>query len=76
MRSSSEREREWLAQWRRAGAALEEVRADDLARLSDADALAAADTLLALSANTPLPPERITSSGLVELQRRLCGRTR
>jgi hypothetical protein len=75
MRSSSERDREWFAQWRRAGAALEQVRADDLARLSDADALAAADTLLALSATTPLPAERTAWSGLIDLQRRLHGLT-
>jgi hypothetical protein len=64
-------EREWMAQWRRASAALARVRADELAQLRPADALAAADTLLAIGANTPLPVERLTWSGLIEFQRYL-----
>lgn len=64
-------EREWLAQWRRAGAALDRVRADDLARLDDAAALAAADTLLAIGATQPLPADRVAWSGLIDLQRQL-----
>ena len=64
-------EREWLAQWRRAGVALERVRADDLAHLDDASALAAADTLLAIGATQPLPSDRVAWSGLIDLQRLL-----
>jgi hypothetical protein len=69
--SDAHREREWLAQWRRAGAALERVRADELASLCDADALAAADTLLAIAATMTLPAHRVTWSGLVDFQQRL-----
>lgn len=69
--SDAHREREWLAQWRRAGAALEQVRADELASLRDADALAAADTLLAIAATMTLPAHRVAWSGLVDFQRQL-----
>jgi hypothetical protein len=62
-------QREWMAQWRRAGAALERVRADELARIDDADALAASEALLALSATVPLPMDRVTWSGLIDCQR-------
>jgi hypothetical protein len=64
-------ERQWMAQWRAAGPALAKVREVELARLSDAEALAAADMLLAIAVETPLPAERVTWSGLVELQRLL-----
>lgn len=60
-----------MAQWRRAHGALARVRADELAQLSAADALAAADTLLAIGANRPLSGERLTWSGLIEQQRYL-----
>jgi len=69
--SNARREREWLAQWRQAGAALERVRANELARLCGADALAAADALLAIGATMTLPASRVAWSGLVELQRQL-----
>lgn len=69
----SRREREWLAQWRRAGAALERVRAAELAQLTNADALVAADTLLAIGATMALPRHRVTWSGLIDLQRQLHG---
>lgn len=64
-------EREWAAQWRRAAGALARVRADELASLSAADALAAADTLLAIGAGVPLPAERLAWSGLVAFQQYL-----
>jgi hypothetical protein len=67
-------EREWIAQWRQAAGALAEVRARELAALSDAEALAAADTLLAIGARAPLPVHRRTWSGLVEFQRLLRNR--
>jgi hypothetical protein len=63
--------RKWLAQWRRAGAALKRVRADELAILSAADALAASETLLAIGAQVPLSVDRLTWSGLIEFQRYL-----
>lgn len=68
-------EREWLQQWRRAAVALDEVRARELAHLSAADALAASETLLALGARVPLPPDRVTWSGLIDFQRRLHRKT-
>jgi hypothetical protein len=66
-----QRQREWLAQWRRAGAALEQVRADELARLRSDEALAASETLLALGASLPLPVTRVTWSGLIVCQQLL-----
>lgn len=55
-----------VAQWRRAGPSLEKVRREELRRLTDADALAAAEELLDLVRLLPPPPEE---SGLVEQQR-------
>ena len=60
-----------MDQWRRTGTALARVRASELARLSAADALAAADALLALSAKILVAGERLTWSGLIELQQTL-----
>ena len=67
-------EREWGRQWARAATALAAVRARDLRTLTDSDALAAADELLALADPADLPAARRTGSGLVELQRLLHGR--
>jgi len=64
-------EREWMAQWRRAAPALAQVRADELARLPAAEALAATDTLLAIGAKVALPVDRLTWSGLIEFERYL-----
>jgi hypothetical protein len=64
-------QREWLQQWRRAAVALEQVRADELAHLGAADALAASETLLALGASMPLPANRVSWSGLIDFQQRL-----
>lgn len=55
-----------VAQWRRAGPALAQVRRDELRRLTDAEALAAAEELLDLM--WLLPPST-DASGLVEQQR-------
>ena len=65
------RQREWLHQWRRAAVVLEQLRAEELAHLRAADALAASEMLLALGASMPLPPSRVIWSGLIDLQRRL-----
>jgi hypothetical protein len=64
-------QREWLQQWQRAAVALEQVRADHLARLRADEALAASEMLLAVGASVALPPHRVIWSGLIELQRRL-----
>ena len=68
------RQRQWMAQWRRAGAALERVRAQELARLDSAAALAASEALLSLAPTTPLPDHRVSWSGLIALQRQLHGK--
>jgi hypothetical protein len=55
-----------VARWRQAGAALARVRRDELRRLTDAEALVAADELLDLIRLLPPPTE---PSGLIEQQR-------
>jgi hypothetical protein len=69
--ATDQQQRQWMTQWRKAGEALTEVRARELAALTPADALAAANTLLSLGAGTPLPEHRRSWSGLIELQRLL-----
>ena len=66
---SDESERAWAERWKRAGAALADVRARDLETLSDSAALAAAEDLLSVSHAGDLPEWRRTWSGLVEWQR-------
>lgn len=61
----------WARQWKRAGAALAQVRARDLETLSDEAALAASDELLELALTTPLPAWRREWSGLIDWQRLL-----
>ncbi len=63
--------RRWLAQWQAAAPALRAQRARDLRQLTPARARAASDALLELGASLPLPPQRRTYSGLVEMQRLL-----
>ena len=58
----------WLRQWQAAGPALEEVRKRELRELRDDEALAATEALLSMAAATPLPPERLLTSGLVAQQ--------
>ncbi len=69
--SPTQLERDWMAQWWRASAALARVRADELGHLAAADALEATNTLLTMGANMPLPIERVTWSGLIEFQQHL-----
>jgi len=63
-----ESQQAWMTQWRRAAVALEEQRKRELRALSDREALAASDALLALAVVLPLPPRRLTDSGLVRQQ--------
>jgi hypothetical protein len=58
----------WMRQWRQAAIALPEVRRRELAQLSDAAALAAAERVLA-PRMVPTPPRLDPLSGLVEQQR-------
>jgi hypothetical protein len=57
--------KEWMAQWRAAGPALEAVRARELRELTDEEARAATVDLLDLGARVPLSRQRWESSGLV-----------
>lgn len=57
-----------MAQWRAARAALCAQRANELAALSNEQALAAADVLLSIDLAGALPEARRTSSGLVRQQ--------
>jgi hypothetical protein len=59
---------QWMQQWRRAAVALAEVRRRALAQMSEADALVAANRVLAAGGPSTIrrPPTR---SGLVEQQR-------
>jgi hypothetical protein len=63
-----QREREWIRQWKNASEALAEQRRSDLRRMTDAEALAAAENLLSLVGTVALSPARSVSSGLVEQQ--------
>ena len=68
-------ELEWAEQWRDAAGALADQRRRDLRRMSEADALAAAENLLSLAETVILNPARLASSGLVEQQAILHRRT-
>jgi len=57
-----------MAQWRSAAVALAEQRERDLRDLTDAEALAASDALLALAGAVALDQGRLTGSGLVRQQ--------
>jgi hypothetical protein len=74
MSAHTDQERAWARQWARAGPALAEVRARELQALTDDEALAITEQLLALVDSKDIPAARLASSGLVELQRVLHGR--
>ena len=57
-----------MAQWRAAAVALADQRARELADMTDAAALAAAEAVLSLAALASLHVDRLESSGLVELE--------
>jgi hypothetical protein len=61
-------QKQWAATWRAAGVALAEVRAEELRSMTPAQALQAAESLLAL-ASPPRDLPRWRSSGLVDQQR-------
>lgn len=60
----------WLAQRRAAAAKLEVVAADELRALDDEEALRRTDALLSMACPHDLSPDRRTTSGFVEQQRR------
>lgn len=57
----------WAETWKRAGPELERIRREELARMTDEQAKAAALDLLSIPLPEDLPPRR--ESGLVEQQR-------
>ncbi len=61
-------QRAWVEQWQSAGLALAELRRAELAALTDADAVAAAENLLSLADVIPVSAARRRWSGLVEQQ--------
>jgi len=70
------RARDWIQQWKSAAVALAQQRRQDLQRMSDAEALFAAENLLSLVEMTALSPARRASSGLVDQQALLHRRAR
>jgi len=64
-----EQQQQWMAQWRWAAVELERVKRAELARLTDEQALRAADDLLALARTAYIDPHRRSYSGLIEQQR-------
>jgi hypothetical protein len=68
VRASTPDERRWIEQWRAAGPALAALRRRELREMSDEQALAAAESLLALAAVLPLDPKPSERSGLVAQQ--------
>ncbi len=69
MAETPEEQKQWMAQWRLAEAALLEVKREELRALTDADVLATCDLLLADADKFYVSPGAKTSSGLVEQQR-------
>jgi len=63
--TTPEEQRQWMAQWRRAAAALEEAKRDELANLSEAKAWQQIEALLSLVTSYP---RKSDTSGLVEQQ--------
>ena len=59
---------QWLSQWKAAAVLLGEQRAKDLRGMTAPEAWAAIEALLALPLSIPFPKERLTHSGLAELQ--------
>ncbi len=64
-----EEQKRWMAQWREAEVALLEVKRAELRALTDEDAQAVCDVLLANADEFYIRPQMKTSSGLVEQQR-------
>jgi len=58
----------WMRQWKGAGPALLEVRRREVRNPAKAEALEAAEDLLSMADCSPVPPERLVSSGLVAQQ--------
>ena len=61
-------EQAYVRQWVETGRLLDEIRCRELRHLDAAVALRAADDLIELAPRVPLPSDRRSWSGLVELQ--------
>lgn len=61
-------EQEWARQWENAGREMAELRRQELARMSDGEALAVTENLLSLVGTTYRNPARWSHTGLVEQQ--------
>ena len=64
-----EEQKQWLAQWQAAEAALRQQKMHELANLSDREAQQATQSVLALAGQVRPGHRRWTTSGLVEQQR-------
>lgn len=64
-----EQQQQWMAQWRLAAVELERINRAELARMTDAEALRAANRILAQIDTAYRSPSRRVTSGLVEQQR-------
>ena len=64
-----EQQQQWMQQWRRAAVELERIKREELARMTDAEALVIAHRVLALSDPLYYDERRRTTSGLIEQQR-------
>ena len=68
-------EREYVRRWVETGRLLETLHWRELQTLDPATALEASRQLIEAALRVPLPPERLTWSGLVEWQDRVHGRS-
>ena len=64
-----EQQQQWMSQWRLAAVRLVQIKRDELAQMSDAEALRASDDLLSLAPYAYKDPRYRTYSGLIEQQR-------
>lgn len=63
-----EEEQRWMAQWRSAERELAELRRHALRQMTDEEARRTSETVLSLANTIPVPPTRLTGSGLVAQQ--------
>lgn len=64
-----EQQQQWMSQWRRAAIELERVKREELAQMTDTEALRATNELLDLALTAYKDPHFRTYSGLVEQQK-------
>lgn len=64
-----EQQKQWMQQWRYAAVRLAEIKREELARMTDEEALQASKDLLAIAQYAYKDPRYRTYSGLIEQQR-------